>query len=65
MNDIDTIVDGPRWVSQAELAQVLGVSRWTVSRARKAGMLRFIELVPGLVRYDAMQVEELIESRHQ
>ena len=49
----------PRWVSQAQMAGLLSVSRWTIARARKAGTLRFVEVLPGLVRFDASQVEEM------
>ncbi len=41
------------------MAELLSVSRWTVARAKKAGTLRFVEVLPGLIRFDASQVEEM------
>ncbi len=61
MADIDTSSDA-RWVSQKRMAELLSVSRWTVQRARQAGRLGCIEVVDGLYRYDAHQVDELANS---
>ena len=51
----------PTWVSQAQMAELLSVSRWTVRRARLAGRLRFVEVLPGLIRFDASQIDELVK----
>ena len=61
--DIDVANTGtiPRWISQAQMAELLSVSRWTVRRARLAGRLRYVEVVPGLIRFDVRQVDELVK----
>ena len=47
----------PLLLTQTQKARQLGVSHFTVRKLTKAGKLRPVELLPGLVRYRA---EELI-----
>ncbi len=58
---LDDIENSPRWISQTQMAELLSVSRWTVRRARLAGRLRYVEVVPGLIRFDVRQVDELVK----
>lgn len=45
-----------QWMTTYEVAEMLGVSVWTVRRAVRAGRLRTREILPGLVRIDPTSI---------
>jgi len=51
-----------RWVTPAELAEILNVSVQTIRRAVRAGRLATCEVMPGLVRIDRESVPEARNS---
>lgn len=50
-------------LSQVEVANILGCSRWSVRRLVAAGKLTPRQLLGGLVRFDRQQVEALLGRR--
>lgn len=44
--------------TEAEAAEMLGISVYTLAEIRKAGLISYIEVSPRRVRYTANQIED-------
>ena len=52
-------------LSQADVARLLGCSRWSIRRLIAAGRLTSRRLLGGLIRYDRVEVEALLAGAQE
>lgn len=53
-------IEEKEWLTTAEVASLLGVSVWTVTRWAKSGKLPAMKLPSGHRRFDRAEIEKLL-----
>jgi predicted DNA-binding transcriptional regulator AlpA len=52
-------------LTQRQVAEILGVNRTTIWRLTRMGILRPVDLSPGMARYERSQVESLAKEGYR